>query len=351
MSSERGALMALAAPSVLLLLVAAVVLVGCDGGAALRSQVETDLGRVAAAVERLGADLDGDRVQNAALIKQYAARVARAKPELRELTEVLRREGTRNGTMYRSLGERLDEARGMLPPPDAAAEAYVPVARELQSLAAAADPAEFSRALSDPLNVLADLSDGALPRVDAISASASRQANGAADLGPGSQLVGNPHYGPMADRWRRQLVLGVVRTVRADAEPARWPARRLRGLGRTPGLQLLPRLWPRQLHVAVHAPATGARRLHGAAQVLLRGDARSAARTRVSARGRPPRWRGRSSRRRAAAPAPGRRRCGGSGAAASAVRAAGSNAEVRNVKMRASPAAPWIGRGKPWSIH
>ena len=195
MSSERGALMALAAPGVLLLLVAAVVLVGCDGGAALRSQVETDLGRVAAAVERLGADLDGDRVQNAALIKQYAARVARAKPELRELTEVLRREGTRNGTMYRSLGERLDEARGMLPPPDAAAEAYVPVARELQSLAAAADPAEFSRALSDPLNVLADLSDGALPRV---SASASRQANAAADLGPGSQLVGNPHYG----QWR-----------------------------------------------------------------------------------------------------------------------------------------------------
>ncbi len=197
MSSERGALMALAAPGVLLL-VAALVLVGCDGGAALRSQVETDLGRVAAAVERLGADLDGDRVQNASLIKQYAARVARAKPELRKLTEVLRREGTRNGTMYRSLGERLDEARGMLPPPDAAAEAYVPVARELQSLAAAADPAEFSRALSDPLNVLADLSDGALPRVDAISASASRQANGAADLGPGSQLVGNPHYG----QWR-----------------------------------------------------------------------------------------------------------------------------------------------------
>lgn len=198
MSSDRGAVMALAAPGALLLLVAAVVLVGCDGGAALRSQVETDLGRVAAAVERLGADLDGDRVQNAALIKQYAARVARAKPELRELTEALRREGTRDGTMYRSLVERLDEARGMMPAADAAAEAYVPVARELQSLAAAADPAEFSRALSDPLNVLADLSDGALPRVDAISASASRQANGAADLGPGSQLVGNPHYG----QWR-----------------------------------------------------------------------------------------------------------------------------------------------------
>ena len=195
---ERGALMALVAPGAVLLLIASVVLVGCDGGAAVRAQTETDLAAVAMAIDRLGDDLDAERVQNAALIKGYAARVARDKPELRELTEVLRREGTRGGTMYRGLVTRLDEARGMLPPPDAPADAYVPLSRELASLGGAADPAEFSRALSDPLNVLADLSDGALPRVDAISASASRQANGAADLGPGSQLVGNPHYG----QWR-----------------------------------------------------------------------------------------------------------------------------------------------------
>ena len=198
MSSDRGALMALAAPSGLLLAIGAIVLVGCDGGSALREQMETGLTRLDAAVERLGAELDADRVQNAALIKRYATRVARAKPELRELTEVLRREGTREGTLYKGLVTRVQEVRGMAPPPDAPVEAYVPVVEELGSLEAAADPAEFSRALSDPLNVLADLSDGELPRVDAISATASRRANGAADQGPGSQLVGNHHYG----QWR-----------------------------------------------------------------------------------------------------------------------------------------------------
>ena len=198
MAAQRSALLALAAPGAVLLLIASLVLVGCDGGAALRAQTETDLARVAASIDKLGDDLDADRVTNAALIKRYAARVARSKPDLRELTEILRREGTRDGTMYRGLVNRLDEARRALPPEGAAPEAYAPLARELASLATASDPAEFSRALSDPLNVLADLSDGELPRVDAISANASRQANAAADLGPGSQLVGNPHYG----QWR-----------------------------------------------------------------------------------------------------------------------------------------------------
>ena len=195
---ERGAILALAAPTAVLLLVLGIVLVGCDGGAAMRAQVEGDLTRVAAAVDRLGEDLDSERIQNAALIKSYAGRVARANPELRELTEVLRQEGMRDGTLYQGLRTRLDEARGMLPQPDASPDAYGPLARELQSLAAAADPTEFNRALSDPLNVLADLSKGGLPRVDAISAGASQRANGAADLGPGKQLVGNPHYG----QWR-----------------------------------------------------------------------------------------------------------------------------------------------------
>ena len=195
---ERGAILALAAPAAVLLLVLGIVLVGCDGGAAMRAQVEGDLTRVAASVDRLGEDLDSERIQNAALIKSYAGRVARANPKLRELTEVLRQEGTRDGTLYRGLRTRLDEARGMLPQPDASPDAYGPLARELQSLAAAADPTEFNRALSDPLNVLADLSKGGLPRVDAISAGASQRANGAADLGPGKQLVGNPHYG----QWR-----------------------------------------------------------------------------------------------------------------------------------------------------
>ncbi len=175
----------------------ALVLAAC-GGESLRSRVEQAVVRVDQATERLGGELDGGTLRNALLIKQYAERIRDSKPEFRDLVDVLAREGTRRGTLFRSLETRLDDLRTALPDPGARDDAYIGVVDELNSLASAVDPGEFNRALSDPLNVLADLSDGTLPRVDAVSAEASRRANGAANLGPGSQLVGNPHYG----QWR-----------------------------------------------------------------------------------------------------------------------------------------------------
>lgn len=171
-------------------------LAGC-GDSGLRARVEAALGRVDAAVARLGEQLDDGTLRNAALIKHYAKRVAQDKPELSDLARVLAREATRDGTLYQGLATRAKELRAGLPAADAARESYVAVAEELNSLANAVDPGEFNRALGDPLNVLADLTDGALPRVDAVAAGASRSANGASDFGPGSQLVGNPNYG----RW------------------------------------------------------------------------------------------------------------------------------------------------------
>ena len=173
-----------------------VALAGC--GQSLHERVNDAVGRVEGMLARLGDDLDGGRLRNAELVKEYAAKVAGAKPELRDLTRVLEREATRRGTLYRGLATRLGDLKTSLPAKGAANDAYVPAANELNSLAEALDPGEFNRALSDPLNVLADLSDGALPRIDAVSARASRAANGASDFGPGSQLVGNPNYG----QWR-----------------------------------------------------------------------------------------------------------------------------------------------------
>ena len=167
-----------------------------DGG--LHDRVEATVGRLEGAVERLGEQLDRGTLRNGALIRQYADKVAAAKPELRDLARVLEREATRQGTLYQGIATRVRDLRTTLPAPGAAQQEYAPVAEELDALADAVDPAEFNRALSDPLNVLADLSDGALPRVDATSMSASRNANRASDFGPGSQLVGNPNYG----RWR-----------------------------------------------------------------------------------------------------------------------------------------------------
>jgi hypothetical protein len=49
--------------------------------------------------------------------------------------------------------------------------------------------------LADPINVLADMSDGKLPRVDALSKEAEEKIDGVSGSGAGAQLVGNPHYG------------------------------------------------------------------------------------------------------------------------------------------------------------
>ncbi len=170
-------------------------LAGCDSGAAARAQAVRGHDEVNSMLLRLREDLARNRVRNAALILSYADSIARAKPDLKQLADVLRREGTTDGRLYQGLRKRLKDNRTAFPPPDAPAKAYEPILAEYASLRAAADPAEYSRALSDPLNALADMSDGKLPRVDSISASASRSANAADSQGPGSQLVGNPHYG------------------------------------------------------------------------------------------------------------------------------------------------------------
>ncbi len=66
---------------------------------------------------------------------------------------------------------------------------------ELLNIYQAADTTLYSDALSDPLNVLADMSDGQLPRINALSKAQSQQANNAQDFGTGEQLIGNPNYG------------------------------------------------------------------------------------------------------------------------------------------------------------
>lgn len=177
------------------LIAVSLALAGCDSGEAARAQADRAHDEVNSMLLRLREDLARNRVRNAALIVNYADRLARAKPELKQITDVLRLEGTANSRLYQGLRKRLEDNRSATPPLDAPAKAYEPVLAEYASLRAAADPEEYSRALSDPLNALADMSDGLLPRVDSISSAASRRANAADSQGPGSQLVGNPHYG------------------------------------------------------------------------------------------------------------------------------------------------------------
>jgi len=142
-------------------------------------------------VAQLGDALNNKQVRNANLIQQYATKVAALKPELSSLIEEFRKDATTQGPMYLALLDRLNTAKNQ-PQMFASSQALYD---ELLNIYQAADPVLFSDALSDPLNVLADMSDGQLPRVNSLSKAQSQQANNAQDFGTGEQLIGNPSYG------------------------------------------------------------------------------------------------------------------------------------------------------------
>ena len=179
------------------LLVIALSLSGC--GFSVKDRMLDSYAYAESSITRLGAELDKGSLRNAALIKRYSNKIRESKPDLSGIARVLEKEATRQGTLYTSLQTRLKDVRSILGRSESEIEQQSSqLASELANLLDASDTVEFDRALADPLNVLADLSGGILPRVDSISATASKVANGAADFGPGSQLVGNPNYG----EWR-----------------------------------------------------------------------------------------------------------------------------------------------------
>lgn len=142
-------------------------------------------------VENLGSYLNNNRIRNAIILKQYATLLAQDKPELSPLLTELSKDSTRNGPMYKALAGRLSTLQTQ---PDILGDIEAQL-YESETLIEAADPNLFNDALSDPINVIADMSDGKYARVNAISKAQSLQANGAEDQGAGSQLVGNPNYG------------------------------------------------------------------------------------------------------------------------------------------------------------
>lgn len=135
--------------------------------------------------------LNEGNVRNANLIKQYSQKMLTLKPELSPLINEFKKDATSQGPLFKSLTDRLETVKKN-PQMFSSKEA---IYQELQNIYQAADPVLYSDALSDPLNVLADMSDGALPRVNALSKSQSQKMNNAQDFGTGEQLIGNPNYG------------------------------------------------------------------------------------------------------------------------------------------------------------
>ncbi|ACJ27633.1 Conserved hypothetical protein [Shewanella piezotolerans WP3] len=141
-------------------------------------------------LDSLSTMLNDGQVRNANLLQQYTSVLSQQKPDLAPLLNELATDATNRGPMFTSLVRRSTEAQ------DAAN--FVDLDQQLaevENLYQAADPSLYNDMLSDPLNVVADMSDGALARVNSISREAAALANGSEDFGAGSQLVGNPSYG------------------------------------------------------------------------------------------------------------------------------------------------------------
>ncbi|TYK67424.1 hypothetical protein CWS31_002545 [Colwellia echini] len=175
--------------SLFMLIITTLTLAGC--GDPVKEQIEQQLPITEQRVVQLGQALNNGQVRNATLINQYADRVMASKSNLAPLINEFRKDATVNGPMYKALLDRVNTVKNQPQMFESSQARY----NELLNIYQAADPVLYSDALSDPLNVLADMSDGQLPRVNSLSKSQSQQANNAQDFGTGEQLIGNPNYG------------------------------------------------------------------------------------------------------------------------------------------------------------
>jgi hypothetical protein len=174
---------------VLLVFVLSLLLIGCGDDRPDRLAANTQTANYL--INNLGDNLDNKALRNATILSEYARLLSQEKPDLRPLLTELSRDATRNGPMYLGLQNRLKTLKQQ---PQVLGDIEAQLF-ESETLIAASDPALFNDALSDPINVIADMSDGRLARVNAISQQQSQQANNAENNGAGSQLIGNPGYG------------------------------------------------------------------------------------------------------------------------------------------------------------
>lgn len=159
-------------------------LMGCQSKEEqLKQTIQESIKKADVELTQLGKALDNGSVRNAIILKEYSRILKQQQPELSKVVDVVALDATRQGALYSGLTQRLNDIKGsyLIPP-------YEDTLYNIDLLREAAKPTLFSDALTDPINMLADMSNGSLARIGAIS----KQAEG---VGVGNQLVGNPNYG------------------------------------------------------------------------------------------------------------------------------------------------------------
>jgi hypothetical protein len=156
----------------------------------LQKAVDQQINATTSALVKLEKAISSGKIRNTAILSQYADQVANQRPEMALLAKQIATDAGLTGPIYSNLVTRLNEVKTN-------PAAFVDTNERLDELQAITDGASlslFNDALSDPINVLADLSDNTLPRINAISRESEISAN-QSTAEPGSQMVGNPNYG------------------------------------------------------------------------------------------------------------------------------------------------------------
>ncbi len=173
----------------------ALFFVGCDS--TKNDQLTSLYAQDSGALEGLGEVLTLQKLPNSIILKEYAQWIAANRPEFSGIANALVSESSADGQLFSSLKNRLEKAKNT-----EAFSSWQLQYQELQALSVALNPAEFNRALMDPINVLADLSQGKLPRIS--SGASLGEPDAHTDTGDASKpavakdLVGNANYGSWA---------------------------------------------------------------------------------------------------------------------------------------------------------
>jgi len=167
------------------------LLAGCESKLEqTQTTINQQVASTAQSLDRLGSAIETGSVRNVRLLSEYAQVLKQQKPELTRIANLIAEDATRQGPLYQNLAMRLNDVKAETVTLDNAGL----LLDELTRIKEASKQSLFNDALTDPINVLADMSDGQLARVGAISQQAE-QNGGGTDYGAGSQMVGNPNYG------------------------------------------------------------------------------------------------------------------------------------------------------------
>ena len=165
------------------------VLPGC--GSSGSAQVEGELLSTEKQLRQLEESIKNRTLRNANIIVQYADVLRARRPELSGQLNQLKKEATTESPIFQSLKTRLQAVKDG----SETFENWTDKVAELQAIQSGADSSVYNDALSDTVNVIADMSGGELARVNAVSQESEQKLNNSQNYGQGSQYVGNPHYG------------------------------------------------------------------------------------------------------------------------------------------------------------